>query len=138
MELSINLLAVLVAAVVAQAAGALWYSPVLFGKPWMRIMNFSKEDMEHGKEKGMAKYYAGSFVAMLVTSYVLAHFVQMAGAVTASGGLYLAFWAWLGFTAAVSVSDYLFSGRPQKLFLIQHGYTLVSFLLMGAILAAWQ
>ncbi len=34
-EVSVNLLAVLIAAVINMAIGALWYSPALFAKAWL-------------------------------------------------------------------------------------------------------
>ena len=34
---TINYIAVLVSAVIGMAIGALWYSPLLFGKIWMKL-----------------------------------------------------------------------------------------------------
>ena len=74
-EAVINYLAVLVSAIVGFGIGALWYSPLLFGKVWMQLMNLSKESLEKAKEKGMAKKFAVAFAAMLVMSYILAVWV---------------------------------------------------------------
>lgn len=60
----INYLAVLVAAVLNMAIGALWYSPVLFAKPWMKAIGKSMKDM--GKPgPGYALTTLGSLVMAL-------------------------------------------------------------------------
>ncbi len=38
MQHHVNLLAVIVAAVSTMVVGFIWYSPILFAKPWMREM----------------------------------------------------------------------------------------------------
>ncbi len=40
----LNWLAILVAAVSSLAAGFLWYSPMLFAKPWMHEMGYDPND----------------------------------------------------------------------------------------------
>src|SRR5262245_52781870 len=41
----INFIAVLVSALSTFVLGGLWYSPLLFGKAWMRVNNFSETDV---------------------------------------------------------------------------------------------
>jgi hypothetical protein len=43
---SLNYLAVLVAAISTFVLGGLWYSPLLFGKAWMRANNFNEADLQ--------------------------------------------------------------------------------------------
>ena len=66
---NLNLLAVLVAAISTMVVGFVWYSPILFAKPWMREMGYDPNDknkvLEMQKSAGPA--YFGSFVASLVT-----------------------------------------------------------------------
>lgn len=45
---TLNWLAVVVAAALAFVLGDLWYSPLLFGKAWMRENNLSEEDLKKG------------------------------------------------------------------------------------------
>ena len=47
-DMIINHWAVLVAAVSDFVVGALWYSPILFYKGWMKENNFSEEDLKKG------------------------------------------------------------------------------------------
>ncbi|MCH7763617.1 MAG: DUF1761 domain-containing protein [Candidatus Marinimicrobia bacterium] len=51
-EPSINYIAVLVSAVIFFIIGGLWYSPMLFAKPWMNAIGFSDEQLKKMKEKG--------------------------------------------------------------------------------------
>ena len=49
---SINYLAVLVAAIASIVLGFVWYGP-LFGKTWTQLMGFDKKKMDDMKKKGM-------------------------------------------------------------------------------------
>jgi len=133
-EVDIGYGAVLMAAIVSVVIGMLWYSPAMFGKQWLALMGKKKEDMKGGSAN---KAYAISFVATLVAAYVLAHFVQYVGAVTVMDGIQLGFWVWLGFIGTVGVNDVIFGGKLMKLFGINTGFQLVSFAVMGAVLAMW-
>ena len=133
-DVDINLWAVLLAALVNIVIGSLWYSKPLFGKAWSKLVGLSDEQMKSGATTA----YIGAIVYALVLSYVLAHAVQYVGAETISEGLMTGFWAWFGFVATTSLAPVLFEKKPMKWYLISNGYNLVSFLLMGLILARWQ
>ena len=47
------------------------------------------------------------------------------------------FAVWLGFVTTVQLTSVLFAKQPLKLYLINTGYQLVCYLVMGAILAVW-
>src|SRR3989338_7247906 len=94
---SINYLAVLVSAIASMVLGSLWFGP-LFGKQWMALMKFDKKTIEEAKKKGMgAKIWVILVISVLITSYVLAHFVDYLEATTVTAALQAAFWLWLGF-----------------------------------------
>ncbi len=133
--IDINYWAVLVAAIVGMAIGAIWYS-VLFGKKWMELMNIDSQKMDEMKAKAKWSYVWG-FLTLLVTAYVLAHLVDYAEATTWLGGLQAGFWVWLGFVATVMLGGVLWEGKPVKLYLIGAAHELVSLLVMGVILALW-
>src|SRR3989344_4671738 len=118
----INYLAVIAAAVVSMGLGALWYSPMVFGKQWMALSGLSSEKLDAMKAKGMTTGYAVGFVGSLVMVYVLAHFVQIAGATDISGALQLGFWVWLGFVATVMLGAVLWVGKMWNLFFLYPGY----------------
>ena len=134
--ISINYLAVLVAALVNMGIGALWYSPLLFGKMWMRMTGISAENM--GKMgRSVWQAYASSFVGALVMAYVLAHIIDFAEATTAIAGIAGGFWCWLGFVATTSLATVFFERRSWDLYLLNNAYNLVALMAMGALLATW-
>lgn len=132
---NINILAVVVSAILSMVIGSIWYGP-LFGKRWMRLVKFSKEDTEKGK-KDMPKTYGMMFVGSLVTSYVLALVINTVPIRTVAMGVTAAFWIWLGFIVAVKLSEVLFEKKAWELFLIECGYYLVFLGVAGAIFGAW-
>ena len=134
--IEINYWAVLVVAILANVIGALWYSPLLFGKQWMKLSGITPKQTPKMKQKANVSY-AINVVASLVMAYVLAHYVDFAEAVTIAGGLQAGFWAWLGFIAPVQLGKVLWENQPFKLYLLNTGYYFVSLLVMGAILAVW-
>ena len=79
----------------------------------------------------------GAFVAALMMAYVLAIFIGFAQAKTIFQGVTIGLWSWVGFVAAPTLSNYLFSGWSRDLYLINNSYYLVSLLVMGAVLAMW-
>ncbi len=135
----VNLLAVLVAAISTMIVGFLWYSPILFAKPWMREMGYDPEDKARIKEmqKSAGPAYAGSFVASLISAFVLALFFHWLRVSGIHYGLITSFHVWLGFVATVQFTDALFQKKSMKLFAINTGFQLLCFLAMGAILASW-
>ena len=127
---NINWIAVIVGAIVAYALGALWYSPVLFGKAWMKLSGVGEP-----KKKGMAKSYVAGFATQLVTAFVLSAFVGTLGASTATEGAIVGFWIWLGFLATTMFGMVLWENKPVKLYLISAVQVLVALKVMGAIVA---
>src|SRR2546429_8655500 len=136
--IDINYWAVLVSAIVSMLIGAFWYSPAGFGKAWMQLMGIGKKDMDKATGKGMGSRYFMMFVGTLVMVYVLAYFVNYAGASDIMAGLQAGFWAWLGFIAPIMLSSVLWEGKPWKLYWINVTHYLVVLLVSGAILAAWH
>ncbi len=133
----INFWAVLVAAFANMIIGALWYS-VLFGKPWMRWMGATKEQMSAQAKSGAVWAYAGGFLIALVEAYALSYFVDYAYARSVSAGLLLGFLVWLGFIVTSNFNAVLYEGKSKKVYGLYVAYQLVAFLVMGVILALWQ
>jgi hypothetical protein len=117
-----------------------WYSPVLFAKAWMREMGYDPNDKAKIQEmrKSAGPAYAGSFVASLVSAFVLALLLHWLRADNLHLGLNLGFHVWLGFVATVQFTGVLFMKQSMKLFAINTGYQLVCYLVMAAILAGWR
>jgi len=135
--MGVNYLAVLVASVVGFVIGMLWYSPLLFGKMWVKLMGFSNKDMKKAKEKGMGKTMLVMFVSILVMSYVLSYFLGALNVSDAIGGAFVGFMAWIGFLATSMLGNVLWGGKPFSLYLIDVLHYLVVIVVMGAILGVW-
>jgi Protein of unknown function (DUF1761) len=67
--------------------------------------------------------------------FVTESYYNNVGSVTA--GMGVAFWAWLGFTITATSMDVIWMGKSAKLWLFEVVASLVTFLAMGAVLAAW-
>lgn len=134
---AVNWIAVLIAAVVAMAIGAFWYSKSAFGTSWAKELGWSESEMAKRAKEAGGKSYALGFVAALVTAYIMAQFVSLAGATTIGSGVLVGFWVWLGFYATTQLGGILWEGKSQKYFTINVGYWLVNLLVMGGILAAF-
>jgi hypothetical protein len=137
MEIEVNFLAVLVAAVASMALGFLWYSPMGLGKPWMKLKGYTDESLKSA-QKEMGTLYGVSFVVALVTAFVLSHVMTLSqnfyGYPEVQTGLTTAFWMWLGFIMPVQVTAVIFGDKNWKLLAIDTGYQLASVLVMGLVL----
>ena len=140
-EISINLWAVLAAAVANMIIGALWYGP-LFGKRWMALMGFTPDGMKN-MPMTMAQAMVGGLVSSLIMAYILAHdaFVwhDFFGASVGpqAFALQLAFWIWLGYVATTLARQVLWEGKSWHLFILNASNSLVSLVVMAFILVQW-
>jgi hypothetical protein len=137
---SLNWVAILVAAISTMVVGFLWYSPLLFAKPWMREMGYDPNDKAKTEEmkKSAGRAYGGSFVASLISAFTLALILHGLRAEDWHFGIMASFHIWLGFVATVQFTGALFAKQSMKLFGINTGYQLVCYLVMGVILTLWK
>jgi hypothetical protein len=138
MNINVDYMAVIVAAVVSMVIGFLWYGQLLFGKPWMKLMGYTPESLKTEQQK-MGMYYGLSFVLSLVTAYILFHVMTMSqdfyGLGKLQTALTSAFWMWLGFILPVQATGTIFSkDKSFKLLGINAGYQLASILGMGVVI----
>lgn len=132
--ITLNYWAVFVAGLAYFFLGALWYSPVLFAKPWMKLNGYTEQDFQ---DSNAARYIVAFFTSMIM-SFVLAHIVLLFGDGSIVVGIEKAVWVWIGFIATFTLTNYMFSNRPVKLFMIDSGYNLVGLLIMSVIISAWK
>ncbi len=125
-------IAVVVAAIVGFPLGALWYGP-LFGRSWMAAAGITKE---RAQQANMARVYGTTLLLNLVIATSLAMFIGPEANLL--DGLFAGFMAGFTFVAAAFGISYLFEFRPIKLWLINAGFQVVVFSVMGAILGAWH
>jgi hypothetical protein len=128
---TVNWLAVLVATLSAFAVGFLWYGPVL-GRTWMRASGMTEEQARQGN---MPLVFGLAFVLQLVATTVLANFI--AGDATVLFGLLAGGAVGLFLIAPALGIVYLFERRPLAHWLVNAGYHVVTFAVIGAILGAF-
>ncbi len=131
---TINWLAVIVAALSAFIIGALWYSPALLGKVWMKANGFTNESLTGGN---MGKIFGLAFLWTLIMSVNLAMFLNDPST-TLSFGAFAGFAAGFGWIAMGFFVVGLFERRPTAWMLVNGGYMIVALTIMGVILGAWR
>src|SRR5580704_3670646 len=134
--MGVNLWAVLVSALATMVVGFVWYSPLLFARPWMILMGYDPDDKAKIAEmqKSAGPSYVLSLVASILSAAVLGKIIAVATINTPLYGMKV----WLAFVTTVQLTNSLFSRQPAKLYAINTGYQLVCFLAMGAIMGAWR
>jgi len=140
---TINWLAVLVAGISAFAIGGIWYSPGLFGKAWMSENNLNEEEI---KKSNKGKIFGFTFVFSVLMAVNLAMFLADSPAhcpvdcgqkTDISWGITAGFLAGIWTFCAIAIHS-LFELKSWRLIFINGGYSLVSLMLMGAIIGAWR
>lgn len=129
----INLIGVVLGAVSNMVIGAIWYSPMVFGKTWMKLTGITQTEIDSGK-KQMPKIYSMAFIGALITAYILALIIDLVGASTVGEGLQIGFLVWLGFIATTTLSSVLFEKKKTDLYVLNNGYNLISILVMSVII----
>ncbi len=133
-KLYINHLAVFVCALMSLAIGALWYSPVLFFRAWQKETGLS--DQQVAKANPIKAYSLTLFLAWII-SYNLAFFLGDSKT-NWRWGLGAGLLAGVGWASAMFVIISLFEQRSFKYLLINCGYIIVYFMLIGFVLGIWR
>lgn len=107
-DLQINYLAVGAAALSTIVIGALWYSPLLFGKAWEKAHGFSAEQLERVRRQAGCAFFVSS-LAYVVMATVLSALMSYVGISTIGQGACLGFLVWLGFLATLGLTAHMFS-----------------------------
>ena len=131
---TINYFAVLTAALSTFILGGLWYSPLLFGKAWMRVNNFTDADVQTFSK---ARMFGWSILFSLVMALNLAMFLADPKT-NLTWGVAAGALAGLGWVAMSIAIIGLFENKSWKYIAINGGYVTVAFVVMGAILGAWR
>ena len=130
---TLNVWAVLVAAVVAFLLGGLWFSPSVFGKLWKKANGFGADEPPKAGGANMAL----AFLLTLVMSANLAMFLNDPKTTLAWGATagFLAGFGWV--TMAFGIAS-IFERRPWTYVFVNGGYFVVILVVMGAILGGWR
>jgi hypothetical protein len=140
---AINYLAVATCAVINIVLGALWYSPLLFGTIFAKLMGFDYNKMKNDPtvQKNAQKGYIIASFCHLIMTIVMAHIIEYTHASNSwFDGLKIGFCCWLGFTLTTMLPNHVFTKNNFSWVLaaINIGYPMVGLSTAGAILAAWH
>lgn len=131
---TLNIPAILAAAVLAFVLGGMWYSPLLFGKAWMQENNLTDEELKKGNS---TRIFGFSFLWSLVMAFNLGMFLNDPGTTTSFGTL-AGFLTGFGWIAMGIFIVGLFERRSTRYMLINAGYMVVTLTLMGFIIGIWR
>jgi hypothetical protein len=133
----VNYLAVVVAALAVFVLGWLWYSPLLFYKPWMRLRG-----LDPGAAMASGKMPGGKLVIELGRCLVLAYVIGvLVGALGLSGWMgaaHFGLMVWLGFPVILLTGSVLWDNVPWKVAAIHAGDWLVKMLVIPLIVSLWR
>lgn len=132
---TMNYWAILVSAVAYMALGALWYSPILFGKAWMKGIGKTKEQVNADFSP---VNYPVAFIAGLLSAYGIARIMSWSGGDSIRDGIILALLAGITFVAAAMLVNDTFEKRPRSLTCINVFYHVAGLIICGIIIGAWR
>jgi hypothetical protein len=127
----INWPAALIAVLVLEALGWVWYGP-LFGDRWMEEMEGAPQSV--GMAATVILGTAKTALVVVGLSWLLAR-LDVRSVV---GGLGVAFAAWAFFNFTTMAVDYLYLGHSAELVAINMGYQATSYLVAGAVIGAMR
>ena len=134
---AINYVAVLVTAVAGFMLGWLWFSPVLFVKPWMAEMKITEEKMRECMNKGMAGYMIRGFLYTLLSTFGLYLLIASRGGPNYVKGALIGVAVGVLLVGARMLNSAVWEEKSAKLMAIVVGHEVVVFAAQGAILGAW-
>jgi hypothetical protein len=161
--MEMNFIAILVAASTTLVVGSIWYSPILFGKAWMKETGLTEVDLKKGsmlKIFGLTSIFS-VFFAMILQVLCIHQFgplgmiggPDMIESAQPSYGAFMADYgdafrtfkhgALHGFMSGLFLAfpliaiNGLFERKSWKYIFIHTGYWIVTMTIMGAIVCGW-
>lgn len=130
MPVELDYIAIFIAGLAYFVLGAIWYSPKVFGKAWMADQNLPADH----KPVNPGLLFGGSFLVSVLVAFGI-HYVMALGNISGlRGGLLTGLGIGIFIYAFLALPHYAFPARPQRLFLIDTGYSVAGCALMGAII----
>lgn len=134
-QLNINHWAIIVCAASNLLVGAVWYSPLLFYKAWMKENKLTEESIM--QTFNPLKMYGISFLFSLILSYTFALLIGYY-ATDALRGAVAGFATGFGLSGLIFSIIALFEQRSWKYILINGFYIIIYFTLIGCIIGIWK
>jgi hypothetical protein len=133
--ISLHYGAILISAIAVFFVGWVWYSPLLFQKPWRRMSGLPEQAKGQVPSPLLMLIGFGSYLVLGATLDAL---FQIIGVGTLMVAWKIALLCWLGFVATLTLGIVTWEQKSWKLYLLHNGYHLISFLIIASILFALQ
>jgi hypothetical protein len=134
---SIHIVPVIISAVVAFALGFMWYSPLLFGKTWMKEVGMTPESQDVNKPKNYL-VMALPLITSLATAYILAALFNSLIITSLFQVIVLVVSMWIAFVLPVSLYAVIFNNKSWTLFSIDSGFYLLSIFISSLVIFFYQ
>jgi len=129
--MEMNYMGIVAAAISSFLLGGLWYSPILFLKPWNAAMG-RNDDSSNGHP---AKVFGLSFIFSLIAAAAFGYLVGPAPEFRAA--LHSALIIGICFVTMSFGINYQFADRPISAMIIDGGYHTGQFVLYAIVLSFW-
>jgi hypothetical protein len=135
--IEVNFVAVLAGTALNMLLGIVWYNPRIFGGIWMKTLGIHLNDI---KDAGfsMIPAYAAAGLSAGILSWGLAAAALRLAIHSFPAGMLMGVAVWFCFNLPSFIKIRFFEDRPFPLFLINSGYDLLSYALLGGLLAIWH
>jgi len=117
--------------------GWLWYSPLLFLKPWMRLRGLDPVAAMAGAKMPTGKLLV-ELVRCIILAYVIAGFVTLLGIRSWIYAVHFGLVLWVGFPVILLTGSVLWENVPWKVAAIHAGDWLVKMLVIPLIVTLWR
>jgi hypothetical protein len=134
---TVNWLAVVTGAAIYFILGAVWYSPVLFAKPWQAAIGW---DESRPQPQTNPLTYVVPAVLYLIAGIATALLAAATGTDTLTEGIVLGLVTGVGYALAMVGVEATFDPnkpKPVPWFAITTAYHLIGFVILAVVIAIW-
>lgn len=129
-----NHIAIIVAVVIHQVIGFLWYSPFLFLGPWAQGLGKQVSELDMPNPTPFLADIVGWFFAC----YFISWLVQRVAVETFQQALGLSILLWVGVAVPLIAPHYLFAGLHTNVLMVDAMNALVQLAATCCLLAVWR
>jgi len=138
LDFHVSWLPLVVLTVVNFAFSWVWYSPLLFAKPWMKALGIDPQhQMSDAEKKRMPFLFLNGLTASVLVVYAMMVLVNSLGASGFLQGALVGIFVWAGFAVTHSMNT-VWEGRKTIVLVINNGLFLLTYAVYGGILSVWR